>query len=326
MIKFISFGLGTIGLEILKVLLNKKNFKLVGAVDIKDELINKDIGELIGFEKLNVLIKKNILEFEKCDIVVHSTGSKIKDTFEQFKFLLSNGYNVISTCEELFYPYYFHKKEAEELDRIAKENGTRILGTGINPGFILDTLVAFTSTLSIEIEKISAERILDASKRRKQLQLKVGSGLTVEEFNKLKKENKIGHVGLLESLFFVFDALNLEIREFNEILEPLIAEEDIRTEYLEVKKGFVRGQFQKVSGVSKDGKIIELTLIMALNEKESFDKVKILGKPNIELIIKNGIQGDLGTAAVISNYIPILLNKGPGLYTTKDLNLPRFCY
>lgn len=87
---------------------------------------------------------------------------------------------------------------------IAKENGTRVLETGINPGFILDTLVAFTSTLSIEIEKISAERIFDASKRRKQLQLKVGSGLTVEEFNNLKKENKIEHVGLLKSHFFVF--------------------------------------------------------------------------------------------------------------------------
>ncbi len=326
MIKFISFGLGTIGLEILKALLEKKNFKLVGAVDIRDELTNKDVGELIEFEKLNIPIKKNILEFDKCDIVVHSTGSRIKDTFEQFKFLLSKGYNVISTCEELFYPYYLNKKEAEELNRIAKENGTRILGTGINPGFILDTLVAFTSTLSIEIEKISAERILDASQRRKQLQLKVGSGLTVEEFNNLKKENKIGHVGLLESLFFVFDALKFEIREFNEILEPLVAEEDIRTEYLEVKKGFVRGQFQKVSGISKDGKIIELTLVMALNEKESFDRVKIFGKPNIELIIKNGIQGDLGTAAVVSNYIPILLNNDPGLYTTKDLNLPRFSY
>ncbi|MDI6861263.1 MAG: hypothetical protein QMD25_04530 [Caldisericia bacterium] len=326
MIKFISYGLGTIGLEILKVLLNNKNFKLVGAVDIKDELLNKDIGELIGYGKLNLYIKKDIKEFEKCDIVIHSTGSRISDTFEQFKFLLSNGYNIISTCEELFYPYYFHKKEAEELNKIAKENGVRILGTGINPGFILDTLVVFITTLSTQIEKISAERVLDASKRRKQLQIKIGSGLTVEEFNKLKNENKIGHVGLLESLFFIFDTLNLEILEFNEILEPLIAEEDIKTEYLEVKKGLVRGQYQKVQGISKDGKVIELILIMALNEKESFDRVKIFGKPNVELIIKNGIQGDLGTAAVVSNYIPILLSKEPGLYTTKDLNLPHILF
>lgn len=326
MIKFISYGLGTIGLEILKVLLNNKNFKLVGAVDIKDELLNKDIGELIGYGKLNLYVKKDIKEFEKCDIVIHSTGSRISDTFEQFKFLLSNGYNIISTCEELFYPYYFHKKEAEELNKIAKENGVRILGTGINPGFILDTLVVFITTLSTQIEKISAKRVLDASKRRKQLQIKIGSGLTVEEFNKLKNENKIGHVGLLESLFFIFDTLNLEILEFNEILEPLIAEEDIKTEYLEVKKGLVRGQYQKVQGISKDGKVIELILIMALNEKESFDRVKIFGKPNVELIIKNGIQGDLGTAAVVSNYIPTLLSKEPGLYTTKDLNLPHILF
>lgn len=326
MIKFISYGLGPIGLEILKVLLNKNNFKLVGAVDIKDDLFNKDIGELIGSGKLNIFVKKDIKEFEKCDIVIHSTGSRISDTFEQFKYLLSNGYNVISTCEELFYPFYFHKKEAEELDKIAKKNGVRILGVGINPGFILDTLVVFTTTLSTNIEKISAERVLDASKRRKQLQIKIGSGLTVEEFNELKKKNKIGHVGLLESLFFIFDTLNLEISEFKEILEPLIADEDIKTDYLEVKKGLVRGQYQKVQGISKDGKVVELTLIMALNEKESFDRVKIIGNPNIELIFNNGVQGDIGTAAVVSNYVPILLSKDPGLYTTKDLNLPHILF
>lgn len=109
MIKFISFGLGTIGLEILKALLKKENFKLVGAVDIRNELINKNVGELVDFEKLNIPIKKNILEFDKCDIVAHSTGSRNKDTFEQFKFLLSNGYNIISTCEELFYQYCLDK-------------------------------------------------------------------------------------------------------------------------------------------------------------------------------------------------------------------------
>ncbi|MBC7194660.1 MAG: hypothetical protein H5U37_03295 [Caldisericia bacterium] len=324
MYKFISYGLGTIGLEILDTLLKKKNFKIVGAVDIKDELINKDVGELLGDKKINVYVKKNIEEFEKCDIVVHSTSSRISKTFEEFKELLSKGYNIISTCEELFYPYYFHKKEAEELNRIAKENNARILGTGINPGFILDTMVVFSTTLLRDFNKISGERVLDASKRRKQLQLKIGSGLTVEEFNKLKNENKIGHVGLLESLFFIFDALNLEIQEFKEELNPLIAEEDIKTEYIFVKKGLVRGQHQRVIGISKDGKVIELTLIMALKEKESFDRVKIIGDPEIELEIKRGVPGDIGTASVVANYIPILLKAEPGLHTTMDLNLPRF--
>ncbi len=324
MYKFISYGLGTIGLEILKNLLNKKNFQIVGAVDIKDEYINKDIGDLIGQNKLNIFVKRNIDDFQKPDIVIHSTGSKISDTFEQFKELLTKGYNVISTCEELFYPYYFHKREAEELDRIAKENRVRILGTGINPGFILDTMVIFSTTLLMNFEKIIAERVLDASKRRKQLQIKIGSGLTVEEFNRLKNENKIGHIGLLESLFYIFDSLNLEIEEFKEELNPLIAEEDIKTDHFFVKKGSVRGQFQRVVGISKDKKIVELKLIMALNEKESFDRIKIFGKPKIELEIKNGVPGDIGTASVVANYIPILLKSEPGLHTTKDLYLPHF--
>lgn len=326
MYKFISYGLGTIGLEILKTLLNKKNFQIVGAVDIKEEYLNKDVGDLIGDKKLNVLIKNDIKEFEKCDIVIHSTQSRIKDTFPQFVEILNNGFNVISTCEELFFPYYFHKKESIELDKIAKEKGVRILGVGINPGFILDTLPTFVSTLSIKPTKIIAERVLDAGKRRKQLQIKVGAGMKKEEFEKLKLENKIGHVGLLESLFYIFDALKLNLKEFKEELNPLIAENDIETECLKVKKGFVRGQYQKVTGISTDGFIIEIKLIMALGEKESYDKIKIEGLPNLEFEIKEGVQGDLGTAAVITNYIPILLESNPGLHLTSDLKMPRFSF
>lgn len=326
MYKYISYGLGTIGLEILKTLLLKKNFKLVGAVDIKDEFLNKDIGDLIGEKKLNIRVKKNIEEFDKCDIVIHSTQSRIKDTFPQFIKILKSGYNVISTCEELFFPFYFHKNESIELDKIAKENGVRLLGVGINPGFILDTLPTFISTLSIKPTKIIAERVLDAGKRRKQLQMKVGAGMSKEEFESLKFNNKIGHVGLLESLFYIFDALKLNIKEFKEELEPLIAENDIETKYLKIKKGFVRGQYQKVTGISTDDFIIEIKLIMAIGEKESYDKLKIEGYPDLEFEIKGGVQGDLGTAAVVANYIPLLLESEPGLHITSDLKLPRFSF
>lgn len=326
MYRFISYGLGTIGIEILKALLLKKDFELIGGVDTKDEYFNKDIGNLIGEKNLNIYVRKNIDDFPKCDIVIHSTQSHLKETFPQFVDLLKKGYNVISTCEELFFPYYFHKGEADELDKIAKEKGVRILGVGINPGFILDTLPTFLSTLSIKPEKIIAERVLDAGKRRKQLQIKVGAGLKVEEFENLKRENKIGHVGLLESLIFIFDTLKLNIKEIKDELKPLIAEEDIETKYLKVKKGFVRGQYQRAIGISEDGFSIEIKLIMAIGEKESFDRIIIKGKPEIEFEIKGGVQGDLGTAAVVANYIPILLNSEPGLHTTKDLKLPHHSF
>ncbi len=326
MYKFISYGLGAIGLEILKALLLKKEFELVGAVDLKDEYLNRNIGDLIEKKNFGIKIKKNVNDFGSCDVVIHSTQSRMNDTFPQFIGLLENGYNVISTCEELFFPYHFHKNESIELDRIAKQNNVRLLGVGINPGFILDTLPTFLSTLSLKPTTIIAERVLDAGKRRKNLQLKVGAGLTEEEFQDLKRKNKIGHIGLLESLFYIFDALKLNIKEFKEELEPLIAEEIIETEYVKIEKGLVRGQYQKVTGISTDGFKIEIRLIMAVGERKSYDRIKIEGHPGLEFEIKRGVHGDLGTAAVVANYVPILLDSDPGLHIASDLKLPRFFF
>ncbi|RLD14802.1 MAG: NADP-binding protein [Caldiserica bacterium] len=324
MYKLVFFGLGTIGREILKTALLKRSFKIAGGVDVNPDIIGKDLGELIGEEKLGVNVVDSIKKIEEADVVVHSTSSFLKTTLPQFKEIMEAGFSVISTCEELFYPFHFHKKEAEMLDKIAKENGVSILGAGINPGFVLDTLVSFITTVSRDIEKITAERYLDASKRRKQLQLKVGASLSKEEFDTLKKDGKLGHIGLPESLTYIFDSLGWKIKDIENSLEPVIAEEDFETEYLKIKKGSVRGQHQVAKGISEDGREIKLILRMAVGEKESFDRIRIKGIPDIDLKIDGGVHGDIGTSTVIINYIPGLMKLPPGLHSTRDLPLPHF--
>ena len=324
MYKLVFFGLGTIGREILKTALLKRNFEVVGGVDINPDIVGRDLGKLIGKEKLGVNVVDSIKKIKEADVVVHSTSSFLKITLPQFKEIMETGFNVISTCEELFYPFHFHKKEAEMLDKIAKENGVRILGAGINPGFVLDTLVSFITTASRDIEKITAERYLDASKRRKQLQLKIGASLSKEEFDKLKRDGKIGHIGLPESLTYIFDSLGWKIKEMENSLEPVIAEEDLETDYLKIKKGLVRGQHQVAKGISWDGREVNLILRMAVGEKQSFDRIRIRGVPDIDLKIEGGIHGDIGTSTVIVNYIPSLLRLPPGLHSTRDLSLPHF--
>lgn len=324
MYKLVFFGLGTIGREILKTALLKRNFEVVGGVDINPDIVGRDLGELIGKEKLGVNVVDSIKKIKEADVVVHSTSSFLKITLPQFKEIMETGFNVISTCEELFYPFHFHKKEAEMLDKIAKENGVRILGAGINPGFVLDTLVSFITTASRDIEKITAERYLDASKRRKQLQLKIGASLSKEEFDKLKRDGKIGHIGLPESLTYIFDSLGWKIKEMENSLEPVIAEEDLETDYLKIKKGLVRGQHQVAKGISWDGREVNLILRMAVGEKQSFDRIRVKGVPDIDLKIEGGIHGDIGTSTVIVNYIPALLKLPPGLHSTRDLPLPHF--
>ena len=324
MYKLAFFGLGTIGREILKTALLKRNFKIVGGVDVNPDIVGRDLGELIGKEKLGVNVVDSIKKIEEADVVVHSTSSFLKTTLPQFKEIMEAGFNVISTCEELFYPFHFHKEEAEMLDKIAKENGVSILGAGINPGFVLDTLVSFITTASRDIEKITAERYLDASKRRKQLQLKVGASLSKEEFDTLKREGKLGHIGLPESLTYLFDSLGWKIKDIKNTLEPVIAERNLETKYLKIKKGFVRGQHQIAKGISEDGREIKLVLRMAVGEEESFDRIKIKGIPDINLKIEGGIHGDIGTSTVIVNYIPSLMKLSPGLHSTRDLPLPHF--
>ena len=324
MYKLVFFGLGTIGREILKTALLKRSFKIAGGVDVNPDIVGKDLGELIDEEKLGINVMDSIKKIEEADVVVHSTSSFLKTTLPQFKEIMEAGFSVISTCEELFYPFHFHKKEAEMLDKIAKENGVSILGAGINPGFVLDTLVSFITTVSRDIEKITAERYLDASKRRKQLQLKVGASLSKEEFDTLKKYGKLGHIGLPESLTYIFDSLGWKIKDIENSLEPVIAEEDLGTEYLKIKKGFVRGQHQVAKGISEDGREIKLVLRMAVGEKESFDRIRIKGIPDIDLKIDGGVHGDIGTSTVIINYIPGLMKLPPGLHSTRDLPLPHF--
>lgn len=324
MYKLVFFGLGTIGRELLKTALSKKSFKVVGGVDVNPEIVGKDLGELVEMESLGVPVVDSIKKVKEGDIVVHSTSSFLKITLPQFKEIMESGFSVISTCEELFYPFHLHKKEAEILNDLAKRNKVVILGAGINPGFVLDTLVSFITTASRNIEEIFAERVLDASKRRKQLQLKIGASLSKEEFESLKSQAKLGHVGLPESLTHIFDSLGLRIKTMENILEPVIAERELETEYLKVKRGYVRGQHQIARGISEDGKKIELVLRMAVGEEESFDRVRIKGLPNINLKIEGGIHGDIGTSTVIINYIPRLLSLAPGLHSTMELPLPRF--
>jgi len=324
MYKLAFFGLGTIGREILKTAFLKRNFKIVGGVDVNPDIVGRDLGELIGEEKLGVNVVDSIKKIEEADVAVHSTSSFLKTTLPQFKEIMEAGFNVISTCEELFYPFHFHKEEAEMLDKIAKENGVSILGAGINPGFVLDTLVSFITTASRDIEKITAERYLDASKRRKQLQLKVGASLSKEEFDTLKREGKLGHIGLPESLTYLFDSLGWKIKDIKNTLEPVIAERNFETKYLKIKKGFVRGQHQVAKGISEDGREIKLVLRMAVGEKESFDRIKIKGIPDIDLKIDGGVHGDIGTSTIIVNYIPGLMKLHPGLHSTRDLPLPHF--
>jgi len=327
-IKVIMIGLGALGRMIARELLGRRGFTIVGAVDIAKDIVGKDLGEVLELGKrVGVTVTDNLEELIsriKADIAVIATKSYLKDIYPQLVSCIKAGINVISTCEELSYPYYKYPELSAEIDALAKKYGVTVLGTGINPGYLMDTLPIVLTGACKNVENIKVTRMMDSSKRRIPYQRKIGTGLSPEEFRKMIDEKKItGHVGLIESIAMIAAALGWKLDEIKEFPpEPVIAEREIVTPYTTVKPGYVAGLKSVAHGIRGGKPVIILEFISHAAVEEEYDAVLIEGTPRIYEKIAGGMHGDIGTVAVVINMIPKVLNAEPGLVTMKDLPIP----
>jgi len=203
-VRVVTFGLGPLGAAIAKGISDKKGMKIVGAVDTAKDLIGRDLGQILNMGRnLGVTIVddgRDLIPRVKPDIAIISTRSSVRDIYSVLTLCIEAGVDVISTCEELSYPYYRYPQLATEIDSLAKQHGVTVLGTGINPGYLMDVLPIILTGACLRVDSIKVTRMMDSSKRRIPFQKKIGPGLTPEQFADMIREKKItGHVGLLES-------------------------------------------------------------------------------------------------------------------------------
>jgi len=253
-IRAIQYGIGPIGASILKLMREKEAIEIIGAIDNDPAKIGKDLGEVVGAADAPWGVKisgdaRGVLE-QSADVVMHTTSSSLPKVVDQLLACMDVGSCVVSTCEELSYPYRTYPELATQLDKSAKDNGVALVGTGVNPGFVMDKLVITLAAVSQRVEHAKALRIVDASKRRLPLQKKIGAGLSVEEFRARVKEGTIKHVGLPESVAMVADSLGLRVDEITETIEPKVATERVQTEFLTVEAGQAAGVHQIARGLS----------------------------------------------------------------------------
>jgi 2,4-diaminopentanoate dehydrogenase len=327
-IRAIQFGIGPIGASIVKLLKEKETVDIVGAIDADPAKIGRDLAEVVGASDGPWGIKvsgdaRGVLD-QSADVVMHTTSSSLPKVMDQLLACLDVGSCVVSTCEELSYPYRTHPELAAKLDKAAKESGVALVGTGVNPGFVMDKLLITLAAVSQRIEHAKALRIVDASKRRLPLQKKIGAGMSVEEFRSKVKEGIIKHVGLPESVAMVADSLGLRVDEITETIEPKVAAERVQTEFLTVEPGQAAGVHQIARGLSEGKELIYMELQMYVGAKDPADTVELKGHPNINLIIPGGSHGDIATASVAVNSIPAILEAQSGLRTSRDLAIGFF--
>ena len=327
-LKVVSFGVGVIGSLTAKFILEEKGsvMDLVGAYDIDPKKVGKDLGSVIGLDSsTGVKVSDDLggVLTKDVDVAIHTTASYLKTAVPQIESIVARGVDVVSSCEELSYPYVVDRRLASRLDLSAKKHGATVLGTGINPGFLMDALPIALTAPCKTIEKIRVTRRMNAATRRVPFQMKVGAGLTKSEFQEAIKDGKIsGHVGLEQSASMLADAIGwkLDRVEIGEV-EPVMAKSPVQG-YVKIPSGRVAGVRQSARGVVAGEPLIELNFMAYVGSEEEYDQVEIEGVPPVNCRISPCIHGDHGTVAMLVNMAPKVVASTPGLRTMKDMQLP----
>lgn len=328
-IRVIQYGLGPIGAAAARKVLDAAPFPLdlVGAIDIDPEKVGRDVGDLLHLgEPTGVRISDDasaVFAEEDADVVIHTTSSSLAEVYDQIERCLKHNLHVVSSTEELLFPYERYPELSTKLDQVAREQERVVLGTGVNPGFVMDTLALAATGMCTDVRRVSIERVVNAAERRGPLQEKIGAGRSPEVFDELKSEGNVGHVGLVESLLFIVDGLNWSLDRYDEQLAPVIAEDPVHTDYVSVEPGQVAGIHHTARGFIGTETVVALDLQMYVGANNPHDAVEIDGDPPIDLEIRNGIFGDTATVGALINAIPQVVDARPGLQTMKSLPIPR---
>jgi len=326
-IKVIQIGMGPLGIKIAEFISQRKGIKTVAAVDKNPKLIGTKLNTLNDNLSLGITIESELektIKKSAPDVAILSTVSDMVRITPQVLEILKLGIPIVSTCEELSFPWKTAGSLAHQIDQIAKKHHVAVLGTGVNPGFLMDSLPLFLTSVCQSVESILVTRYQNAAYRRIPFQKKIGAGLTLTEFKNKKKEGTLKHIGLTESIQFIAAELGWELDKIEDSISPVIAYEDINVYGSQVSKGCVSGVCQIGKGYINGEVKVTLTFQAAIGEEESYDEIEIKGSPNIKSRIVDGVNGDIATCAITINATKQILKAQPGLRTMADISIPGY--
>jgi 4-hydroxy-tetrahydrodipicolinate reductase len=327
-IRVLHFGLGPIGASIVKQIAQRPGFMIVGAIDIDPAKTGRDLGEVVGLKKrVGIKVQSDAvkaLKAAKPHVVVHCTSSSLERVMPQLEMILTARAAIVSTTEELAYPYRANPRQASRLHRLARKAKVAVLATGVNPGFAMDALPIALSAVCERVDRVVVNRVQDARIRRLPFQQKIGAGLTIEQFLKKVHDRSVRHVGFAQSIAMIADALGWRLDRITDDIKPRIADVMVSSELLAVDPGYVCGIIQDGVGYRKGQPLIRLHLEAYLGAPDTYDAVVIEGSPNLSMKFAGGIHGDVATASIVVNSIPKVVTAAPGLHTMRDLPLPSF--
>jgi len=335
-IRVALWGFGAMGSGIGRMIASKEGLVISGVCDKWDRLVGQEVYAYLGVDRGGrepVVItdrEEEIVRRDLCDIVILATDSFVEAQYEKIMFCLDRGVHVISTAEEMAWPWAQNEELADKIDMAARKRGVAILGTGINPGFVLDYLILAVSGTCEQVHSIEAARVNDLAPFGKAVMVEQGVGISVEEFEKrLAEKSLAGHVGFPESIGMIAAGMGVRLTEVEQTRDPIITHVDRKSSYGEAKKGHLAGIRQQSYGRTADGEVfIHLDHPQQICPEDegvhTGDYITIHADGyDMNVSIVPETPGGIGTIAMVVNMIPHVLAAEPGLRSMLDLPVPR---
>ena len=316
-IPVVVMGLGEVGRAIARRVLTRPELRLVAAVDPAKGIAGRSLDELLGVAAGGLAVAAEAgkaLAAARAGVVILATTSSFEKARPVIEQAVRAGCSVVSTCEELAWPWLHHEAAAEALDALCEANDVAVVGTGVNPGFSLDRLPAFLAQVAGEVRHVRGLRVVDLAKRRDALRKKAGVGLSEEAFEAADERGEVGHIGLSESAAMAAAGCGLEVDEVEEELAPLLAEEDGHG----VRKGQVAGVQQVARAFHEGREVVRLEVILALGVDHPRDEVEIDADPPLRAVVPGGIPGEAATVHAVV-HAALAVTERRGLITVLDL-------
>lgn len=317
----IIMGLGVIGRSIASAALQAPGLEVIGAID--PQFVGQRLGDLVGKPDASPVTVVSELgglaRAARGGVVLHATGSYLHRVQDQLEACAKARLNVVSTCEELAYPWLYHPERARSLDRQCTDYGVAMVGTGVNPGFVFERLSSIMSQVTGQVRRVDGTRVVDATTRRHALQLKTGAGLSPAQFKERAEGGGFGHVGLRASAALLALGCGLgAVDSVVETLEPVIATRVVDGA-VTVQPGEVSGIRQVARAQQAGREVVCLDLTIALRADNPHDTIRLDCDPPLQLTVTGGTPGDSATAWTAVHAATQLGTLTPGLKTVLDL-------
>jgi 2,4-diaminopentanoate dehydrogenase len=331
LIRVLVLGTGQMGAGIARLVLDKPGLALVGAYAKRQERAGTDLGPVLGLDhSLGIAISTDldaVIAHSRPDVAIQATCSRLSEALPEISLLMRHGVHVISIAEEMAYPAATAPATAADLHHLAVEHGVAVVGTGINPGFVLDLLIITLTGVCTDIQSIVAQRINDLSPYGPSVLTSQGVGLTPDVFRAgLESGTVVGHFGFPESIRMIADTLGWDLERIEERREPIVSTVRRTTPFVTVEPGSVAGCLHTAVAYRAGTPVITLIhpqqIHPHLEGVHTGDSIEIHGTPAVRLAGSPEIPGGIGTVAVAVNLIPRVLNAAPGLHSMADLPVP----